>query len=89
MGGTARIARAPFTGNFTSDEFVVNICGKWGVDVDRALAFSPETLKQLKLKDEDLIDMFCAASQLFRIICEQFSTIMAHKDWEKLQKVEP
>ena len=30
IGGEARIARAPFTGEYAKNEFVVNICGDWG-----------------------------------------------------------
>lgn len=86
VGGEARIARAPFTGNFAKNEFVVNICGDWGVEFERAIPFSPSNLKLLNLTVNDVIDMFCAACTLFSIIIDKHQEILAFKDWEKYLK---
>ena len=83
VGGNGRIAKAPFTGNYTKDEFVVNICGEWGVDIDRVLPLSPEGLKTMGLNEDDLTDLFCASCQIFKIITEKYNEIMAFKDWDK------
>ncbi|NHI93913.1 MAG: hypothetical protein EAX96_15600 [Candidatus Lokiarchaeota archaeon] len=83
VGGNGRIARAPYTGEFNKDEFVVNICGDWGVDINRAIAFSPENLKMLELNEEDLVDMFCSACHLFQISSEKHYEILKFKEWNK------
>ena len=83
VGGNGRIAKAPYTGKFSKEEFVVNICGEWGVDVDRAIAISPDNLNILELNENDISDLFCAACQLFRIISEKHYDILACNDWEK------
>ncbi len=82
IGGEARIARAPFTGALEKNEFVVNICGEWGVEFERAYALSRNALQTLKMSEDDLIDIFCASSQLFRIICEKYHQITSFNQWD-------
>lgn len=81
VGGEARIARAPFTGRFAKNEFVVNICGEWGVEFDRAYALSESALQTLHMSIDDLTDLFCASCQLFKIICENHQKILAFDQW--------
>ncbi len=84
VGGTIRIAKAPFTGTYQKDEFVVNICGDWGVDIERVVALSPEGLNSVGLNEDDLTDLFCAACQIFKIITEKYDEIMAFNKWDSV-----
>ena len=87
VGGSIRVAKAPHTGKFTKDEFIVNICGNWGVDFERALGISPKILKLLDLTEEDIIDIFCAACQIFSIICNNYNEIISFNQWDKYIQV--
>ncbi|MFX0140595.1 MAG: hypothetical protein ACFFDN_43545 [Candidatus Hodarchaeota archaeon] len=87
VGGSIRIAKAAHTGKFTKDEFVVNICGDWGVDFERAWGISPEILKILDLTDEDLIDIFCATCQIFSVICNKYEEIISFNQWDKYLQI--
>ncbi|MFX1294299.1 MAG: hypothetical protein ACFFD2_05500 [Promethearchaeota archaeon] len=83
IGGEARIARVPFTGSFAKNEFIVNICGDWGVEFERAVGFTSENLKLLNLSLEDVADMFCSACELFSIISHKYNEILAFNEWNK------
>lgn len=82
VGGTVRISRAPYTGSLKKDEFVVNICGPWGAEVERALGFSEEAINILNITEEDLMDMFCASCQFFRIASERHLEILCFENWD-------
>jgi len=82
VGGSVRIARAPYTGSLEKDEFVVNICGHWGAEIERALGFSQEDFDILKLEEEDLVDMFCASCRFFQIASERHQDILNFENWD-------
>jgi hypothetical protein len=84
VGGVARIARLPYHGTLEKEEFVVNITGYKGPEVNRGLGFSKEALQQLNMKDEDLIDIFCASCEVFNICAENFERLLSFKDWDTL-----
>ncbi len=86
VGGEARIARADFTGAFKKSEFVVNICGDWGVEFERAVGFTNDNLKRLNLSRDDVIDMFCGACKLFQIITEKREKILSFNAWTEFLK---
>ncbi|MBD3230058.1 MAG: hypothetical protein GF329_17905 [Candidatus Lokiarchaeota archaeon] len=84
VGGVARIARHPYHGTLKKEEFVVNITGYKGPEVERGLGFSKKTLRKLNLKENDLIDIFCASSEVFNICAEHFEKIISFDEWESL-----
>ena len=70
-------------GSFEKNEFVVNICGDWGVEFERAVGFTHKNLDLLDLTEEDIIDMFCGACHLFSIITQKHNEILVFDDWDK------
>ncbi|MFX0098540.1 MAG: hypothetical protein ACFFCS_03095 [Candidatus Hodarchaeota archaeon] len=84
-GGEGRIAPLPYKGNYEKEEFVVNLTGYGGVEIERAIAFSEKGLKTLNLQEEDLIDMFCAACETFNAITQNFTDIVNFKHWDSLK----
>ncbi|TFF86553.1 MAG: hypothetical protein EU551_01205 [Promethearchaeota archaeon] len=84
VGGVARIARLPYHGTLEKEEFVVNITGYKGPEVDRGLGFSKEALEQLNMTEEDLIDIFCASCEVFNICVDNFKRISSFNKWDTL-----
>ena len=64
VGGEGRVAKADYTGGLNKEEFVVNLTGYQGVDIERGIAFSEAGLKALDISKDDLVDMFCASCTL-------------------------
>ncbi|MBD3353587.1 MAG: hypothetical protein GF364_19040 [Candidatus Lokiarchaeota archaeon] len=82
LGGEGRVARLPYSGTLKKEEFVVNLSGFDGIDIDRAIAFNEEGLNTLGINEEDLSDMFCAACILFDIITENHNNLVKFSDWD-------
>ncbi|MFW9993724.1 MAG: hypothetical protein ACFFD4_16880 [Candidatus Odinarchaeota archaeon] len=75
VSGLVRIARSPYMGQLQKDNFVVNLSGYHGLEVERGLGLSEKTLKILKIRQEDLENMFTAAGWLFKGIVENFNDL--------------
>ncbi|TFF89549.1 MAG: hypothetical protein EU549_00120 [Promethearchaeota archaeon] len=84
VGGVARIARLPYHGDLKKEEFVVNITGYKGPEVERGLGFSKKSLKKLNMTEKDLIDIFCASCEIFNICAANFMKIISFNEWDKL-----
>lgn len=72
LGALARIALEPFTGDCTKRSFVVNLSGYGGVDTDRGLGISRQTLELLSLEQEDFAAMYAASASLMAYITNNF-----------------
>lgn len=68
MGALFRIALEPHTGENRKRALVVNLSGYGGVDTDRGLGVSAESLEITRLEEEDLAKMFAAAAVLLSYI---------------------
>ncbi|MHA2294378.1 MAG: hypothetical protein ACXAEU_08195 [Candidatus Hodarchaeales archaeon] len=75
VSGLVRVARNPYKGQLRKDDFVVNLSGYYGLEVERGLGISEKTLKILKITEEDLENMFTAAGWLFKGIVDNFNEI--------------
>lgn len=75
VGALFRIALEPHTGKNRKRALVVNLSGYGGVDTDRGLGVSAETLETVRLDEEDLAKMFAAAAILMSFIGENHADI--------------
>ena len=85
VGGEGRIAKYPYTGTLKKEEFVVNLSGYGGVDINRAAPFSKEGLSTLNLDEADLVDMFCASCEVFNSIITNYKDIMEFSSWRDIK----
>ncbi len=76
LGGLMRIALEPFAGHFTKKSFVVNLSGYEGVDTDRGLGLSEDTLKLLNLNKDDYANMFAAACSIIAYMNNNYIYLM-------------
>ena len=75
VGALFRIALEPHTGGNRKRALVVNLSGYGGLDIDRGLGISPETLKITRLSEEDLANMFAASAVLLTHIAQNYEKI--------------
>ncbi len=75
VGGLFRIALEPDTGGNRKRALVVNLSGYGGVDTDRGLGVSEETLRITHLEETDVAKMFAAASVLLSYIAKNHLSI--------------
>lgn len=83
VGGEGRVAKLPYTGTLRKEEFVVNISGFGGIDIERVIPFSKEGLQLLNISEDDLSDMFCAACELFYSIIDKYDELVVFNDWNQ------
>lgn len=76
-GALFRIAREPHTGENRKHSLVVNLSGYGGVDTERGLGISAESLAITRLEEQDMAKMFAAASVLLSYIAEHYEAIQA------------
>ncbi|MHA1449957.1 MAG: hypothetical protein ACTSP4_11105 [Candidatus Hodarchaeales archaeon] len=75
ISGLVRIARHDYRGKLQKQDFVVNLSGYHGIDVDRGLGLSHKTLKTLNIKEDDMEKMFTASGWIFKGIVENFNNL--------------
>lgn len=75
VGGLFRIALEPHTGENRKRALVVNLSGYGGVDTERGLGFSEESLEIVRLDEEDMAKMFAGAAVLLSYIGQNYQAI--------------
>jgi hypothetical protein len=75
VGALFRIALEPYTGENRKRALVVNLSGYGGVDTERGLGVSAQSLAVTRLDEEDLARMFAASAVLLSHIAENYGTI--------------
>lgn len=75
VGALFRIALEPYTGENRKRALVVNLSGYGGVDTDRGLGISEESLETARLNEEDMAKMFAGAAVLMTHIGENYTEI--------------
>jgi len=76
VGMLFRIALEPHTGINRKRALVVNLSGYGGVDTERGLGLSTNSLEVVRLEEEDLARMFAAASVLMSYIAANVEGIV-------------
>ncbi len=74
-GALSRIALEPHVGENRKRALVVNLSGYGGVDTERGLGVSAESLETVRLEEEDLAKMFAAAAVLMSYIAANYDDI--------------
>ncbi len=74
-GALFRLALEPATGENRKRALVVNLSGYGGVDTERGLGVSAETLRVTRLEEDDLARMFAGAAALMSYIARNYSAI--------------
>jgi hypothetical protein len=75
VGALFRIALEPHTGVNRKRALVVNLSGYGGVDTERGLGVSSDSLDVVRLDEEDMARMFAAASVLLAFIDANYESI--------------
>ena len=75
MGALFRIALEPHSGGNRKRALVVNLSGYGGLDIERGLGISSESLKITRLSEEDLANMFAASAVLLTYIAQNYEKI--------------
>ncbi len=68
MGLLMRIARSPFLSMDHKEGFVVNLSGYGGIETERGMGLSPESLDMFGLTETDVADMFAASCAVFELM---------------------
>ena len=76
-GALFRIALEPHTGENRKRALVVNLSGYGGVDIERGLGVSSESLETVRLDEEDMAKMFAASAVLMSHIAANYDDIQA------------
>ncbi len=75
VGALFRIALEPHTGENRKRALVVNLSGYGGVDTERGLGLSEQSLETVRLDEEDMAKMFAGAAALMSYIGENYAAI--------------
>ena len=75
ISGMVRIARHDYRGKLQKQDFVVNLSGYHGIDVERGLGLSHKTLAMLNITEEDMEKMFTASGWIFKGIVDNFNNL--------------
>jgi len=75
VGALFRIALEPHSGGNRKRALVVNLSGYGGLDIERGLGVSSESLKITRLSEEDLANMFAASAVLLTFIAKNHEKI--------------
>ena len=75
VGALFRIALEPHSGGNRKRALVVNLSGYGGIDTDRGLGISSESLLTTRLDEEDMANMFAASAVLLNYIAENHEKI--------------
>ena len=75
VGAIFRIALEPHTGDSRKNALVVNLSGYGGVDTERGFGVSPESMAITGLDEQDMADMFAAATVLLTFVAENHKAI--------------
>jgi len=78
-GALFRIALEPHTGENRKRALVVNLSGYGGVDIERGLGVSSESLETVRLDEEDLARMFAASAVLMSHIAANYDDIQTRE----------
>lgn len=73
VGTMVRIALEPYTGILKRKNFVVNLSGYGGVDTDRGLGISTESLKLLNLTEEDFVNIYLSSCTVMAYINNNYN----------------
>jgi len=68
LGLLMRIARSPFKGMDHKEGFVVNLSGYGGIETERGMGLSQESLDLFGLTETDVADMFAASCAVFELM---------------------
>lgn len=80
VGGLFRIALEPDTGETRKRSMVVNLSGYGGIDLDRGLGLSEESLNVVRLEQSDLVQMFAGATVLMAYIAANHGQLIDLSD---------
>jgi hypothetical protein len=75
VGAIFRIALEPHTDDSRKNALVVNLSGYGGIDTERGFGVSAESLAITGLEEQDMADMFAAATVLLTFVAENHKTI--------------
>ena len=76
VGGLFRIALEPHTGANRKRALVVNLSGYGGVDTERGLGMSQDSLDIVRLEENDIAQMFAASAVLMAFIGTNYEKIL-------------
>jgi hypothetical protein len=75
VGALFRIALEPYAGENRKRALVVNLSGYGGVDTERGLGLSTESLAVTRLDETDMAEMFAASTVLMSYIANNYAAI--------------
>ena len=75
VGGLFRIALEPHIGENRKRALVVNLSGYGGVDTERGLGISSDSLEIVRLEEEDMAKMFAASAVLMSFVDANYEAV--------------